>query len=59
MNLKKIISFSLILLCIIYIIYLQFSNIDMTDTRLFVEHWKEYLIISLIIMINTIIFNKE
>lgn len=38
--------------------YLSFSNVDMTNTRLFITYWKQYIIIFLLFALSSIFFNK-
>lgn len=41
-----------ITITVLYLFYIRFKNIDMTDTRLFVTYWKEG-IVSFIILIGS------
>jgi hypothetical protein len=29
-----------------FVVYTRFTNIDMTETRLFVTYWKEYIVLA-------------
>lgn len=49
----------LILVPITYFIYITFTNIDMTRTRLLVTYWKEYLIGTVPIYIGMYLLSKE
>lgn len=58
----NLILYLIILLVTIFLGSIKFKNIDMTETRLFITYWKEYLIGGVIILacyISSIeLFNK-
>ena len=49
---KKIVGSLLIIIAGIYALYLGFSQPDATKTRLFLDHWQEYLACIVILMIG-------
>jgi len=55
--LLKILSFSLIVAPIAYIFYLNFTNIDVTNTRILITYWKQYLLcIGIVVLGNALYF---
>jgi len=44
---------------IVYSLYLRFTNADMTETRLFITYWKQYLAITVVVLIGSILYYRK
>ena len=55
---KKIICLICLVLTIGYAFYLQFTNIDMTQARLVLTYWKQYIVIFAVILVSQIVSNE-
>jgi nucleoside permease NupC len=49
---SKYIGWAILLGSLAAILYLRFTNIDMSETRLFVTYWKEFAVISISVVIG-------
>lgn len=58
-SIKIIFSFLLIISVFIFLIKIKWSNPDMTDTRLLMTYWKEYIISCILLLIGYFIISKE
>lgn len=47
-----------IAISVLYLFKLRFSNIDMTDLRLFITYWKQGLISFIVIVLSVIVLDK-
>lgn len=56
---EKFLNFLTIILVIVYMIYIRFSNADMTDVELLMVYWKEYLASVIIMAICYYLFKNE
>lgn len=54
---KSITGFLLIVLAFAYAVYLNLTNIDMTNLRLLMTLWKSYLIISIMLISGHFLVN--
>lgn len=59
MKVEKFLNFLTIILVVIYMIYIKFSNANMTDVELLMSYWKEYLASVIIIAICYYLFKNE
>lgn len=53
-SLKRTLVIFLVTISSIIAIYLKCSNIDMTDTRLFITYWKEYIFLNAVFICGCI-----
>ena len=54
-KIKYIISITLFILAFAYAAYIRFTNIDMTESRLLIAYWWQWLVISGIVIIGALI----
>ena len=56
---KCFIGYVLILVGVIFVFYLEFTHIDMTEARMFITFWKQYLIIFAIFIVAGFLISKK
>jgi uncharacterized membrane protein len=49
---SKYIGWAILLGSLAAILYLRFTNIDMSETRLFVAYWKEFAVIFVLVVVG-------
>lgn len=59
MKVEKFLNFLTIILVVIYMVYIKFSNADLTDVELLMAYWKEYLTSVVIVSICYYLFKNE
>ena len=59
MKVEKFLNFLTIILVVIYMVYIRFSNAEMTDVELLIVYWKEYLASVIIVAICYYLFKNE
>lgn len=58
MNKSNIIGIVLAILIVGYVFYLRFTNIDMTDTRLLLTFWKQFVFMIPVMVYSTYLMTK-
>lgn len=59
MKVEKFLNFLTIILVVIYMVYIKFSNADLTDVELLMTYWKEYIASVVIMAICYYLFKNE
>ena len=59
MKVEKFLNFLTIILVVIYMVYIRFSNAEMTNVELLLYYWKEYLASIIIVAICYYLFKNE